>query len=478
MISAPALRRGWLDSRSWAATRLGRPTVLRVAAPVVVLGVLGLAVANALGRLPGGAALIGTGLGALVAVSLVLRRLEWGVVFLSPIAVLVPFSVGTGTGSPIVAALMMGALLVALWCVRMLTRGELSIRRSPMNLPLALFLVSASISSINMWVMLDPLVVVWESFIRVQAGGLGVFFLSAGVLLVTANTLREARWLRWLVWVYLAMSAAILLIYFVQGRQDPKGSETGGLFSLWAISLAFGQALFNRSLSRWARTMLLVLVVAWMVRRFFFENDWMSGWAPAGLALATIAFLKSWRTLAGLVGVGILIGALNLPLIQAFYEVQTAGSAAQGNSERLGIWSQNLELTQDHLLLGTGVAGYALYYMSYFPNTARSSHSNYLDIFAQTGLLGSALFAAFWIAVVRAAFTARRVSRSGFALGYSTAALGATVGILVAMALGDWVIPFVYNATIGGFRFTVHTWVFLGGLIALTHLESEGGAST
>jgi hypothetical protein len=41
------------------------------------------------------------------------------------------------------------------------------------------------------------------------------------------------------------------------------------------------------------------------------------------------------------------------------------------------------------------------------------------------------------------------------------------VGIILAMALGDWVIPFVYNQTIAGFDYTIETWLAIGMLVAL-----------
>jgi hypothetical protein len=47
------------------------------------------------------------------------------------------------------------------------------------------------------------------------------------------------------------------------------------------------------------------------------------------------------------------------------------------------------------------------------------------------------------------------------------------LGLIVAMAMGDWFIPFVYNQTIAGFRFTVHSWVFLGFLASLAITRPE-----
>lgn len=42
--------------------------------------------------------------------------------------------------------------------------------------------------------------------------------------------------------------------------------------------------------------------------------------------------------------------------------------------------------------------------------------------------------------------------------------------MIVAGMLGDWVIPFVYNIGLGGFRASVLGWLFLGGLVALNNI--------
>ena len=47
----------------------------------------------------------------------------------------------------------------------------------------------------------------------------------------------------------------------------------------------------------------------------------------------------------------------------------------------------------------------------------------------------------------------------------------------VGMALGDWVLPFVYNQTIAGFDHSAYTWLMLGafcGLVAQHRFAAEG----
>jgi hypothetical protein len=38
------------------------------------------------------------------------------------------------------------------------------------------------------------------------------------------------------------------------------------------------------------------------------------------------------------------------------------------------------------------------------------------------------------------------------------------------MFLGDWILPFAYTQTIGGYKYTVYSWIFLGTLISVRQL--------
>jgi len=48
--------------------------------------------------------------------------------------------------------------------------------------------------------------------------------------------------------------------------------------------------------------------------------------------------------------------------------------------------------------------------------------------------------------------------------------LGGLVGTLAAGMLGDWILPFVYNVGLHGYRSSVIFWLFLGGLVALEQI--------
>lgn len=411
-----------------------------------------------------------TAVGAVLILLVTLKRIEYGIVLLPIVAAAVPFSVGTGTGSVLVASLLFAAFLIGLRIVLMLIRRDLLIVDSPINLPLLGFVVTAFLATLNSNVMRDPIVYVWPSFPLVQMGGLGVIVISAGLLWVVMNSIRDLRWIRWLVWVFLGIGGIVIVAYGLRFASALAKLEAGGLFSMWVVALAFGQALYNHQLPRWGRVGLLLLAVAWLYRRFFPDGAWLSGWVPAFIAVLAISFLKS-RWLSALTAVG--VGFVVLLRYDELYTTQLVGSERAGNLLRLDLWRQNLEITKDHLLLGTGPGGYAPYYMTFFPDRALSTHSNYLDVFAQTGLVGSFFFVWFMVALFLVALKVRRKWPTGFAVGFASGAFGGLIGLAAAMALGDWFIPFVYNQTIAGFSHTVYSWLFLGALASMQRSLSE-----
>jgi hypothetical protein len=96
-----------------------------------------------------------------------------------------------------------------------------------------------------------------------------------------------------------------------------------------------------------------------------------------------------------------------------------------------------------------------------------SSHNNYIDIYAQTGLLGLGLFCWFVVEVARLGLCLRARFSAGFLAGYVNAMLAAGAACLVIMLLADWILPFVYNIGFPGFQASVLVWLFVGGLVAI-----------
>jgi O-antigen ligase len=172
--------------------------------------------------------------------------------------------------------------------------------------------------------------------------------------------------------------------------------------------------------------------------------------------------LRSWR-----VGLTILLGGVlaGIPFIPQVLE-----SESYSLSTRLEVLPIFWDLIQVNPIFGIGFANYHFYTELFSLRgwyTTFNSHNNYVDIAVQTGLLGLGCFLWFFGQVGVLGWQLRDRVTSGFAKGYVNGALGGWAAMLLVSALGDWVLPFVYNIGLSGFRVSVMGWFFLGGLVVL-----------
>lgn len=402
---------------------------------------------------------------AMVPVLLIaLRRPESGVLGLLLTAAFVRVTLPTGTQSRIVASLVLAALLVGLWLARRMWERQPLLRPSPMNRPIAAIVGASIVSYIWCLVFRDPLVAPWRTWPIVQIAALAVMLLLPGVLILAANTVSDLRPMQVLCWATVGIGALALLLRFA--RVDVRWINTGGLFSLWFVSLAYGQVLFNRTLSAPVRLVLVGLLAIWMYDRFILNTHWLAGWVPPFLAIGVLTFLKSRKWF----GVMLLIMAALLALEwRGFIQQVIAGESAESGVTRMAAWAVNWRVTSRHLLFGTGPAGYAVYYMSYFPHEAMATHSNYIDILSQLGIVGLGIYLWFLGTLISVGWRAWRQEREGgdFATGLAAGTLGGSAGVILAMALGDWLVPFVYTQTIAGFDYALYAWLWMGVMVSL-----------
>lgn len=396
-------------------------------------------------------------------------RLEYGVVAILFTAAFVRFSLGTGTQSRVVASLLMTMVFMVLWLLRMVVKDKrLHLKPSRTNMPLLAFILTTVISYAWSNAFRDPLVIVWDTWPFVQLGGLAVMILLPGAFLLTANAVSEVRWLKALCWLMIVVGVLSLASRFLPVRLSFL--NTSGLFSMWFVCLTYAQALFNKRLPFWLRTVLLGLMLVWVYIRFILGVTWLSGWLPPLIAIGAISLAKSRRLFL----VFLLLMTVHVSLNWDYYIGPVLGreSAHSGNT-RLVAWEHNWRVTGKHLLFGTGPAGYAAYYMSYFPYEAMATHSNYIDILSQTGIVGLFFFLWFFGVLGWTGYQLhlRFTGTGSFSEGFANATLGGWVGCLVAMGLGDWVFPFVYTQSIAGFDYAVYGWLFLGGMVALSNIS-------
>jgi hypothetical protein len=400
-------------------------------------------------------------------VGLVLTFLRWpslGLIFASVAGMVVPFLGPSGLN----VTMILVALLLGLWPLDMIVRQS-QIRLAPSRTvwPLLSFLVVAFIS---FGIGQLP----WFSFalhapLGAQLGGLSIIVLSAGTFLLAANQVRDLGWLSRITWAFLAIAALSVVFrsvlpelgLFTRELFQPMGT----LFYVWLVAMAFSQAVFNRDLHSGWRLALGGLVLVTLYIQFFLKFDDKSGWISSFVCIAAIIAARSWR--AGLVLVPVAI------LSTLYLWTGLVGTDEYSISTRFDAWLIMAQIVKISPLLGLGFANY-YWYTPLFPirgyAVSFNSHNNYVDIVAQTGLLGLVFFFWFLWEVGRLGWQLRESVPAGFARAYVYGALGGLAGMAVAGMLGDWVLPFFYNVGLNGFRASMLGWLFLGGLVSLEQI--------
>ena len=399
---------------------------------------------------------------------LLLRYRSLGLVFLIVASLLVPFEIGTGTNSSLNATLLLLMTLVGLWLLNVIT-----LKRRIRVLP-----------SRPVWPLLGLLGVGLLSFgagqlhwypiegapIPAQIGGLFIFIFSATAFLLVANYVRDLRWLQWMTWIYLALGALYIVGWLLPGVRRTihplfQYGSTLSLFWTWLGALAFSQALFNERLRIVWRLALGVLTFAALYAAWILNGDWKSGWMPLLATIAVLLVLRFWR-----LGTLAILGS---PFVISGMLASVIASDQYSYSTRIDAWLILLEIVKVSPILGLGPANY-YWYTPLFPIRGYAvqfnSHHQFIDLLAQTGLLGVICFVWFLWEMGWLAWRLRTRVPTGFARAYVYGGLAGLAGTILSATLGDWVLPFVYNVGLRGFRSSVFGWLFLGGLVALEQM--------
>jgi putative inorganic carbon (HCO3(-)) transporter len=205
----------------------------------------------------------------------------------------------------------------------------------------------------------------------------------------------------WLKWLALASFVAAT-----------TGIGMSGSRGAW---LAFGAAFVavNVSQSRKGTAVFLALILLALVIGIFggFRADLVPAPLPAGIAQRLTSFLP-------------FVGAGDVRSI----EVTDANYASL---ERLAFWRTALDMWRDHPWLGIGFGNYPIAFARYSLPKWRMAlghaHNYYLNIAAETGLIGLLAYLTLWGAAIWQAARAMRRSRDLYAKALALGALGVLV---------------------------------------------------
>ncbi|HEX9074328.1 MAG TPA: O-antigen ligase family protein [Anaerolineae bacterium] len=409
---------------------------------------------------------------------ILLRNPELGLIAVLVSAMSIPITIGTGTQTKLNMAIILIPALLLLWIVEMLRRRDLRLVPSPTNLPLFAFILSVTISLIAGSVP-------WNYFadtasLSSQIGGWAIFVCSAAIFLLVGNQIKDLRWLEVLTWIFLGLGAVAEVGRALRGEVgnvanyivlDENGA--GSLLWVWLVALAGGQAIFNRKLNRFLRAGLaaltiVVLSVAWLRYRW-----WTSGWLPEMVTLWVLIALRSRRA-----GIALAIAGAIFVLVLDPEVIPNLATAKQYSTDTRMLASEIIltQVVPSNPVIGLGPANYYFYtplypILGYY--VSFNSHNQYVDIIAQTGLVGLAVFGWLMTSIGYVAWKLKDRAAEGFSRAYVYTCLAGLVGMLFAGTLADWVLPFVYNIGISGFRVSMLGWLFLGGLVSLKYITDR-----
>lgn len=401
-----------------------------------------------------------------------LRQPNLGFILVILGGMFVPFTGPSGLN----AVAVMIAVMLGLWILEMfIVRRNFQFIRSPTMLPVIVFLI---ISILAFFVGQIP----WFVFARqapldAQVGGFAIFIFSIGGMLLSAHLIRDVRWLKIIVWVFLGLSGLLVISRAVNlaviVRLFHFGYVAQSMAWTWLIALALSQFIYNNRLTRRIRVILIALVALALYVALVQGYDWKSGWVPPLVAVIVLFGLRYRK---------FVIFAIPFIVLAFLYiTADLIGAEDYSWGTRVDAWRIILEISRVSPLLGMGFANY-YWYTPLFPirgwRVSFNSHSQFVDLIAQTGYFGLLSFLWIFWEVGRLSWNLTKRLPNGFARAYAYGVLAGIIATLIAALLGDWVLPFVYNVGLTGFRASILPWIFIGGVISLEQmllLDPEGG---
>ncbi len=208
------------------------------------------------------------------------------------------------------------------------------------------------------------------------------------------------------------------------------------------------------------------------------------------MAIGFLFALRSFKltALLGLTGLAILV-------VTGYVETMIGAELATGTGYRPLVWRDVIEMTSQSWLLGLGPVNYMYYwptlgvdslayqdYISKHPSLVFDlglsmripSHNMWIDLLAQTGLVGLLMFLVFAVLTLRLGWRLGRQLPPGFLKAHTYGVMCGFAALLIgSFWFADWLIPFVYNITIRGFRHSVYSWLLLGTLISIEYALRE-----
>lgn len=393
-----------------------------------------------------------------------LRYPNLGFILLFVGGMFVPFAGPGGFNASILTVILM----IGLWFMDMfVVKRQFSFVKSapirPAFLMLIVSIVAFAMGQIPWFVFAD------QAPIDAQIGGFAIYFFLVLAMIMTANVIRDVKWLKIIVWTFVGLGFIYVLgrtlRLDVVDRIYAHGVYANSMFWMWLVALPLSQAIYNNHLKFRARIFLYGVVALTFFVALVQQNDWKSGWVPAGLVAAVLVGWKFRKVLPFTVPFVL--------MVVAYLAQELIATDDYSWGTRVDAWIVVLDIARVSPLIGLGFSNY-YWYAKIFSIRGYSikfnSHSQFVDIIAQTGILGLACFMWILFEVGRLAYRLMNQLPEGFAKAYAYGIFASVFGSLMAAFLVDWLLPFAYNIGLDGVRASILPWIFFGGLVSLEQI--------
>lgn len=348
-------------------------------------------------------------------------------VFWSPISI-------TGTQTAVSFALLF-------WVIGMLAMRKFQLLRTPLNIPIAAFLVAAAIGVV--------MAVDFKHSLKgyMTLGWISIFFLFVNNV---KNVTQFKRLVRILILITTIAGAYAIFQHLtridffgnVKYLQKSLARSTGffnspqtfGNYILLVLPVVLGLSFYSniRREKRWLQLSGLIILIAIIFS--YTRGVWI------GLigGLIFMAILRSKKLLLFVV-TGIIVGSMFLvflPSSRFTQRVVRTFKSERPVGDRIYFWQGSLRIIRDYPITGLGWEGFGIVYRKYKPAEGRQlvchAHNNFIDVAVDSGFLGLGIFLWLLITIYKVGFHIFKELERGYFKGIAWGFLGSFTAFLIA----------------------------------------------
>jgi len=344
-------------------------------------------------------------------------------VFWSPISI-------TGAQAAVSFALLF-------WVIGMLVMRRFQLMRTPLNIPIAAFLVAAAIGVV--------MAVDFKHSLKgyMTLGWISIFFLFVNNV---KDETQFKRLIRILILITTIAGAYAIFQHFARidffGNVKYLPRSTGffnspmtfGNYVLLVLPVVFGLSFYSntRKEKRWLQLSGLIILTAIIFS--YTRGVWF------GLigGLIFMAILRSKRLLLSVVA-GIMVCSLFLVILPSSrFTQRVMGTFNSGRpvGDRIYFLKGSLRIIRDYPITGIGWEGFRIVYPEYKPDEGRQlvshAHNNFVDVAVDSGLLGLGIFIWLLVTIYKVGFHIFKELEDGYFKGIAWGFLGSLTAFLIA----------------------------------------------